>query len=238
MVDTEAIADFAHEDALTLAVLYEAEKALTRSEVAERIGLPEYKRQQAIYRLNKLSDRGFVIEHRPEGNHEAITFELNNFKGESYGEAAAQYTDFENPMDFDKRELLGRVQELSLELVETRRQLEERLEDLEEEIKANRVDITGYESKVQTELDRIDVHFEAVGKLAETIVEDRFIDIGIVVCDACESWFYDKEAAKAERTLDIALMGGGAPNPREVAADYCPPCRELGVHKAADIPDL
>jgi hypothetical protein len=204
MVDTEAIADFAHEDALTLAVLYEAEKALTRSEVAERIELPEYKRQQAIYRLDKLSDRGFVIEHRPEGNHEAITYELNNFKGESYGEAAAQYTDFENPMDFDKRELLGRVQELSLELVETKREFEGRLEALEESLDEKI-------EEVNADLEKHKERSRSVEKAFNEFQHGEFVEIRsamqtlakehgkeIMWCNVCESWDIEETPSLAE----------------------------------------
>jgi DNA-binding MarR family transcriptional regulator len=115
MEPVEKVEELAREDAMALAVLWNADEDLTRRQVAERIELPNFDKGAANYRLAKLTDRNLAKEHEPEHHNDGITYSLTD-QGLEYGRGAANYVDYDNPTNSDRDEVLSRLEGLEKEL--------------------------------------------------------------------------------------------------------------------------
>jgi hypothetical protein len=196
-VEDVKIEKFAREDALVLAALSDANAALTRSDVAERINLPEFDKSKAAYRLNKLSSRGLVSKDEPEEHNAGIRHSLS-ILGETHGSAAARYTDYESPTEIDRERLLGSLQETNIKL----EVLEEQIQELRSELEDVPADTGEMMDEVEDRLGDLETQVRELGSETNVRLHVR------------ECWMCEK------RYIPESLLQ------RKINQRHCPDCVE------------
>jgi uncharacterized phage infection (PIP) family protein YhgE len=185
-VEDVEIENFAHEDALVLAALSDARAALTRSDVADRINLPDFDKSKAAYRLNKLSSRGLVSKENPDDHNAGIQHSLS-LLGETYGAAAARYTDYESPVEIDREQLLGSLQQTNMKLEALEQQVQELQRTLDEVSGESEETLSGVEDR----LDDLEIQMRKLG--SETNVRLR-----VKECRMCEKGYIPESNLQAK----------------------------------------
>jgi len=171
------LSSMAHEDRLVLACLADAEGSLSRSDVADRVGLESIDKDGAKYRLEKYVDRGFIEQWDSDEHHVGLQHDLQG-RGRRLGQACLEYTDYEVPSELTREELLESVHELSATVFDLEDKLEQEVTALREDVQSLRNEKAAAERLQNAEDDiksiRTDLHERVKPELAE---EFRYIQL-------------------------------------------------------------